>query len=92
MPIPKPLTLHIIYEGRVAHVTGKASEYVIVSEGLVFIDILQQIFISYPEIEKKFPPGSLGLLINGRPPIMQDMPHEGDEIALCSVGFVPSVS
>ncbi len=84
--------IHVVYKGLIVDVTGKTTDDIVVSEGFVFIELLQQIFISYPEIEKRFPPGSLGLLINGKPPAVQDILHEGDEVVLMSTISSASVS
>lgn len=92
MSLPKPLKLRIVYKGSVANVTGKISDDIIVSDGFVFVQLLQEIFLSYPEIEKKFPAGSLGLLLNGKRPAVEDMLHEGDVVTLIGTERTISVS
>lgn len=92
MSIPKPLTIRVTYKDRVADITRTTGEEVVVSEGFTFIMLLQEIFTAYPEIEQKFPPGSLGLLINDRPPTTDDILREGDEVVIMSTNFSKSVS
>lgn len=82
--MPKPLRIRIIYEGKVADVTGINTEEAIVSEGFVFIELLQQIFLSHPEIEPTFAPGQLGLVLNGNPPSVQHVLCDHDEVILTS--------
>ena len=80
--MPKSLSLTVIYEGVVADVAGVTKEPVIVSEGFVFVELLREIFFAHPEIEMRFPAGSLGLLLNGKPPLVEDILHDGDVITL----------
>lgn len=63
------------------------SEEAIVSEGLSFLLMLKTIFDSYPEIPKIYPPGSMGLLLNGRMPTDFDILEDGDKIKL-SVSYL----
>jgi len=65
---PKPIKIKIFYDKDLKEITQKNSEESIVSEGIYFIDLLYFIFSSYPEISKIFPPGKLGLLLNGERP------------------------
>jgi len=56
------------YDQTLQTITGCAFEPVIVSEGITFFEYLYLIFSSYPEIEKRYPPGILGFTINGTRP------------------------
>ncbi|MBI5613689.1 hypothetical protein HY947_02085 [Candidatus Gottesmanbacteria bacterium] len=61
--------IYMLYKGnKLREITGTFHEKAMVSSNLIFIFLLQQIFTSYPEIEKQFPPGALGLMINDSPP------------------------
>jgi len=82
MVFPKPVHICIQYRDGVERVTGKIQEDIIVSEGMVFVQLLQMIFTSYPEIEKHYPAGSLGLAVNGVPPDVYDELHENDVVLL----------
>ena len=56
------------YDQTLQTITGCAFEPVIVSEGITFFEYLYFILSSYPEIEKRYPPGILGFVINGKSP------------------------
>lgn len=90
--MPKSLSLTVIYEGVVADVAGVTKEPVIVSEGFVFVELLREIFFAHPEIEQRFPAGSLGLLLNGKPPLVEDVLHDGDVVILTGSQSTISVS
>jgi len=82
---PKPIKIKIFYDENLKKITGKDFEEAIVSEGLSFANLLYFIFSSYPEIQKRFPPGKLGLLLNNQPPKDFDILRDGDEIVLKTV-------
>jgi len=90
--MPKSLSLTVIYEGSVVDVIGTTKEPIVVSEGFVFVELLREIFFAHPEIEQRFPAGSLGLLLNGKPPLVEDVLHDGDVITLIGSGNTISVS
>jgi hypothetical protein len=81
-PFPKPIKIQIIYDKELQKVTGVASEEAVVSEGLNFLMMLKFIFDSYPEIPKIYPPGSMGLRLNGKPPTEFEILNDGDKIEL----------
>ena len=78
----KPMKVKIFYDKELKKITEKDSEEAVVSEGLKFINMLGFIFASYPEIEKTYPPGKLGLLLNDRLPKDFDVLQDGDKIML----------
>ncbi|MGB9743630.1 MAG: MoaD/ThiS family protein [Minisyncoccales bacterium] len=78
----KPIKIKIFYDENLKKITGKNFEEAVVSEGMTFVNQLYFIFSSYPEIEKRYPPGKLGLLLNNRPPKDFDILRDGDEIIL----------
>jgi len=82
---PKPIKIKIFYDKALQAITGKAEEEMLASEGVPFMFILSSIFVSYPEIEKKYPPGVLGFTVNGRPPEDFSILEDGDEIAFVVV-------
>lgn len=79
---PKPIKVKIFYDEELKKITGKDSEEAMVSEGIKFVNMLGFIFASYPGIEKTYPPGKLGLLLNNRPPKDSDVLQDGSEIIL----------
>jgi hypothetical protein len=68
MANPKPATITILYDQNLAKITSKRKETAVVNEGINFLFFLQTIFEAYPEIQDQYPPGTLGLLVNGQPP------------------------
>lgn len=61
-------------------ITRQAEMKVIMNENAPFIFLLHSIFISYPEIQKRYPPGKLAMALNGRPPTEYDLLQDGDRI------------
>jgi predicted ABC-type sugar transport system permease subunit len=74
--------IEVFYGKELQKITGSASEQMMLSSGVTFIYLLQCIFMSYPEIEEKYPPGVLGILINGTPPTGNMALFEGDRVEL----------
>lgn len=64
----KPATITILYDQNLAKITGKRKETAVVNEGVNFLFFLLTIFQSYPKIQDQYPPGTLGLRVNGQPP------------------------
>lgn len=79
---PKPVAIALFYDKDLQKITKTASEETIVNEGMPFILLLSFVFKSYPEIEKQYPPGTLGLLLNGKPPQDFDIIQNGDRVEL----------
>jgi len=86
----KPIKVKVFYDKELKMVTGKDSEESIVSENLNFINFLNFIFSSYPTIPKRFIPGTLGFLLNGRAPKENDILKDGDklEISVLEIGDI----
>ncbi len=76
----KPIKVKIFYDEGVKRITGKDFEEAIVSEGINFATQLYFIFSSHPKIQKEFPPGQLGFLLNNKKPEAHDILKNGDEI------------
>ncbi|MDP3997627.1 MAG: hypothetical protein Q8P73_03975 [bacterium] len=81
----RPIRIKVYYDKEIQKITGKDLEEAVVSEGLKYVNMLGFIFASYPEIEKTYPPGKLGLLLNNQPPKDFDVLEDGDEIMLKTV-------
>lgn len=82
--IPKSCKITILYDKKLSQITGCRSEEPIVSEGLLFIMFLDFLFKTYPEIERKYPPGSLALMLNGVAPKDNAVLSNGDKIILAA--------
>ncbi|MCK4454229.1 MoaD/ThiS family protein [Candidatus Parcubacteria bacterium] len=81
----KPIKIKVFYNENLKKITGKDFEEIMVSEGLGFAQSLYFLFSSYPEITKKFSPGKLGFLLNGKKPTEYDVLKDGDELKLVGI-------
>jgi len=78
----KPIKVRIFYDRELKRITGKDSEETMISENLNFINLLNFIFSSYPAIPKRYIPGTLGFLLNGRKPEENDILKDGDKLEI----------
>ncbi len=78
--MPKPMSVEVWYDKKLQSITGTEFEPVIMGEGSSFLYLLQNIFMVHPQLEKKYPPGALGLTINGVPPRQHSVLFDGDKI------------
>jgi len=78
----KPIKVKIFYNNELKKITGKDFEEAVVSENLNFINFLNFIFSSYPEIPKRFIPGTLGFLLNGKEPKENDILKDKDKLEI----------
>ena len=81
----KSIKVNIFYDEELKKITGKKREEVIVSENLNFIQLLNFIFSSYPEIPKRFIPGTLGFLLNGKEPKEDDILKNNDKLEILAL-------
>lgn len=81
----QPIKVTIFYDENLKKITEKDFEEAMISEGLNFVNLLYFIFSSYPEIEKRYPAGKLGFLLNNRPPKEFDILQDGDKIIFKTV-------
>ncbi len=70
----------ITYDKTLQLITDRESEECIISNRVPFFFILTSVLESYPEMQKRFPPGSLGFAINGKPPEVNTLLKDGDII------------
>lgn len=79
-----PNTIHITVEvdQMLSHITELSSFESTISEGMPFIQFLFFLFKSYPEIEKRYPPGALAMTLNGHPPTDFELLEDGDVVKL----------
>ena len=79
--MPRSIKITVFYDSTLQKITGTESDPVFMSEWSTFVYLLKNVFISYPEIEKKYPPGQLGFIINGKPPTNPTTPlFDGDKV------------
>ncbi len=80
--MPKALNIEVYYDEKLQEITGVAFEPVVISEGAVFMYLLHNIFMAHPGIAEAYPPGALGLAINGVPPRGHSPLFDGDKVTL----------
>jgi hypothetical protein len=80
--LPKPIKVEISYDNELKKTTGKDFEETVVPENLNFINFLDFIFSSYPEIPKRFIPGTLAFSLNGKEPKENDILKDGDRLEI----------
>lgn len=82
------ISIALYYDERLEQITKKKQERVVINKDMPFILFLHTVFSSYPEMPKTYPPGSLGMLVNGKPPTDFSILKEGDIIELLT--FLPT--
>lgn len=81
----EPVNITVYYDKELQKITGSEKEPVVISSSAIFVYLLHILFTSYPDIERKYPPGTIGLLLNGRRPSEFDTFENGDEVRLVVV-------
>ena|SRR3989338_6013 len=79
--MPRALRLTLRYDATLQKITGRAEEPMFMGEGGAFVYLLQNVFMAYPEMERRYPPGTIGFTINGPPPKPHSPLFEGDIIS-----------
>lgn len=79
--MPKPIHIRVRYDKELQKITGTEEEPVYMSQGSIFVYLLQNIFIEHPEIEKRHPPGFLAFAINNIPPKTYTPLLDGDVVS-----------
>lgn len=78
--MPRGIKVIVRYDSELQNITGSGAQQMIISEGAPFLYLLMNVFSAYPEIEEKYPPGTLGITINGIPPRDHAVLLDGDTI------------
>ena len=78
---PRPMHLTLQYDSALERITGCAEEPMFMGEGGTFLYLLQSVFAAYPEMERRYPPGTIGFTINGIPPRVHSPLFDGDIIS-----------
>lgn len=76
------IKIRITYDKTIQDVTGVAEDISYASPGAPFGMVFNSILFEHPEIRKKFPPGVLGIELNGLPPDVDTPLRDGDRIHL----------
>jgi len=79
--MPRSISVIVQYDKELEKITGTKEGTVMMSEGSTLMYLLQNIFIAQPDIEEKYPPGTLGFSINGIPPTTNSLLMDGDTVA-----------
>src|SRR3989344_9412236 len=61
--MPRALRLTLRYDAALQKITGRAEEPMFMGEGGAFVYLLQNVFMAYPEMERRYPPGTIGFTI-----------------------------
>jgi hypothetical protein len=85
-PIPKkPDLITVHYDHSLREITGKYKETCYLSATKQpFLFLLQALLTTYPKIETNYPPGKLGIYINGEAPTVDTIMKSGDSLLLCA--------
>lgn len=78
----EPIRVTVYFCKKLKTITDKSREIVIVSKNLPFLYFLYIIFTSYPLIQQIYPPGTIALLLNGRPPQDYSLLKNNDVVKL----------
>lgn len=78
----EPILVSIYYCKKLQKITGKSREFVVTSKNIPFLFFLNIIFTSYPLIMQTYPPGTIGLLLNGCPPQDYSLLENNDVVKL----------
>jgi hypothetical protein len=80
--MPKAISVTMSYQGELQLLLNKESESILAAEGMPFLFLLKMWFDSYPQVAAQYPPGTLGLSLNGNPPTDFDSLGEGDVVTI----------
>lgn len=87
------IEIKIVYDKSLEKITKTREEPAVINKGMTFVIMLHFIFSSHPLILKKYPPGTLGLLINGIPVTNEHyILHDGDTVTLSVVDSMINLS
>ncbi|OGH59041.1 MAG: hypothetical protein A3G34_01790 [Candidatus Lindowbacteria bacterium RIFCSPLOWO2_12_FULL_62_27] len=76
------IAIRITYDETIQNLTGVAEDISYASPGAPFLMVFNSILFEHPEIRKKFPPGVLGIELNGGRPDVDTLLKDGDRIHL----------
>lgn len=76
----KPINVLITFDPVLESIIGQTEMKVVMNEGAPFVFLLHSVFTSYPELPRRYPPGTLAMSLNNRRPTEFDPLHEGDQV------------
>lgn len=76
----KPINVFVKFDPVMEAITGQTEMKIVTNENAPFIFLLHSIFTSYPEIQRRYPPGKLAMALNGHPPTEYELLQDGDRI------------
>lgn len=76
------IAIRITYDETIQEFTNVAEDISYASPGAPFLMVFNSILFEHPEIQKNFPPGVLGIELNGGRPDVDTMMQDGDRIHL----------
>ncbi len=79
--ILKPINIFVKFDSVMEAITGQTEMKIIMSHDAPFIFLLHSIFTSYPEIQRRYPPGKLAMTLNGQPPGEFELLKDGDRVS-----------
>lgn len=79
--IPKDISVTLHLSPELADITGFEHGEICASEDASFFFFLRCLFMDYPEIEQRYPPGVLAFDINGAIPKTDTVLKEGDRLS-----------
>lgn len=92
MPKLKSIKITVYSNSQLQKITKTKKGEMMISENMIFILLLRIIFSTYPKIFKLYPPGTLGLLLNGKPPKESEFLANGDKINISVHKHLTSLS
>lgn len=76
----KPISVFVEFDSVLEPIVGQTEMKIVMSENAPFVFLLHSIFTSYPEIQKRYPPGQLTMALNGHRPTEYELLRDGDRI------------
>lgn len=77
----KSINIFVKFDPVMEAITGRTEMKIIMSENSPFIFLLHSIFTSYPEIQRRYPPGKLAMALNGHRPTEYELLQDGDRVS-----------
>jgi molybdopterin converting factor small subunit len=76
-----PITINIFYDSQLQRITGLSEEKAVVNNGCPFFFLLESVFMTHRDIQRKYPPGILVFSLNGKIPNPNTQLKDGDIVS-----------
>jgi hypothetical protein len=86
--VSKPINVFVKFSPVMEAITGQEEMELVLSDGAPFLFLLHCIFTSFPELERRYPPGKLAISLNNHRPSEQDVLHDGDLVIVAPGGKI----